>query len=51
VGELGSLLDLESRAGFWGTGGAGLREMVEEVDEAMDAVLGDGGFGTSLGVL
>jgi len=51
MGELGSLLDLESRAGFLGTGGAGLREMVEEVDEAMDAVLGDGGFGMALGVL
>lgn len=51
MSELWSLLDLESRAGFLGTGGAGLREMVEEVDEAMDAVLGDGGLGTPLGVL
>lgn len=51
MGELGSLLDLESKAGFLGTGGAGLRERVEEVDEAMDAVLGDRGFGMSLGIL
>lgn len=51
MGELGSLLDLESKAGFLGTGGAGLREMVEEVDETIDVVLGDGGFGMSFGVL
>ena len=44
------MLDLESRAGFLGIGGAGLRAMLEEVDEAIDAVLGDGVFCAPLGV-
>lgn len=42
------MLDLESTAGFLGIGGAGFREIVEEVEEAMDGVLGDEGMGTPL---
>lgn len=41
---LGLLLGFESIAGFLGTGGTGVREMLEEVDDAIEDVLGDGGL-------